>query len=98
MAGAIGGAAASVDGGAEVGLLAGGILGTIAMIFMVVMLIAALPGLLAGWGILSRKSWAPILASIVGLFHVMSIPFGTALAVYTWWTMLSKGGQAAYKT
>lgn len=94
--GAMGGAAAFVEGGAGAGLLTGGILGIFLMIVLVSLLITSLPGILAGWGILQKKAWAPIVAVILSILHVANFPFGTALAVYTWWALLSKDGQAAY--
>lgn len=47
-----------------------------------------LPGLLAGIGLLKRKSWARILALVVGFFSLFSFPLGTALAIYTFWVLL----------
>ena len=50
--------------------------------------VLALPGLLAGIGLLKRKSWARILALVVGFFSLFSFPLGTALAIYTFWVLL----------
>ena len=38
---------------------------------------------LAGWGLLKRASWARMLALILGFLSLLSVPFGTALGVYT---------------
>lgn len=51
--------------------------------------VTALPGLIAGWGLLSYRPWARILAIIVALFDVWSIPFGTALAFYAMYVLFS---------
>lgn len=52
------------------------------------MLLMVVPGILAGWGLLKRKSWARVLALIIGILNIMSFPFGTAVGVYTIWVLL----------
>ena len=94
--GALGGAAALAEGGAGAGLLTSGIFGVFLMIILASLLITSLPGILAGWGLLRNKAWAPAVAVVISIFHVANFPFGSALAVYTWWTLLSKDGQEAY--
>ncbi|HEX6938152.1 MAG TPA: hypothetical protein VF158_01980 [Longimicrobiales bacterium] len=63
----------------------GGVLGTI-IGFLV--LLTAIPNLLAGFGLLARKSWARILALILAVLNAFKFPWGTALAVYTFWVLL----------
>lgn len=48
----------------------------------------ALPGLLAGWGLLKRRRWSRILALVVGAVNLVNIPLGTALGVYTIWVLM----------
>ena len=67
-----------------------GVLGTIGMIICVVMTVLALPGIIAGIGLLKMKSWARILAIIIGCLDLLHIPFGTALGVYTLWVLLNE--------
>ena len=45
----------------------------------------ALPSLIAGWGLLNGRSWAMILALIVGCLRLFSFPIGTAIGIYTIW-------------
>lgn len=94
--GAMGGAAAMAEGGAGAGLITGGVFGIFLLIVLATLLITSLPGILAGWGLLGKKSWAPAVAVVLGIFHVANFPFGSALAAYTWWALLSKDGQQAY--
>lgn len=96
LIGALGGAAAWADGGAGAGLLTGGVLGMVALVAAVSLAITCLPSILAGWGLLRRKAWAPAVAVVISILHVPNVPFGTALALYTWWTLLSREGQKAY--
>lgn len=55
------------------------------------MLIFALPGFIAGYGVLKRKSWGRILAIILGVFHLVNIPLGTVLGIYTLWALMQEG-------
>ena len=54
-------------------------------------------GFLAGWGLLQRESWARMLTIVLGLLALLSIPFGTALGVYTLWVLLPAGADAEYE-
>lgn len=62
----------------------------IAGLILTVLLIAT------SYGIFKRRSWARVCSLIlVGLF-IWLVPLGTALAIYTWWFMHSKGGKQLY--
>ena len=52
------------------------------------MALLALPGLLAGWGLLKRKNWGRVLALIVGILNLFNFPLGTALGAYTLYVLL----------
>ena len=71
---------AAADSGDAVALPILGLIGTIALVFFVVL---ALPGVLAGYGLLKRKKWGQILGIVVGILSVLNIPVGTALGGYT---------------
>ncbi len=47
----------------------------------------ALPSLATGMGLLEGKSWARVLAMVLGFFAFFDFPLGTALCVYTFWTL-----------
>ncbi len=79
------------------GLAAGGVFGTIAVIFAGVIAAISVPQIAAGFGLLKRRPWAPAVALFVSFFHLFTPPFGTALAVYTGWSLLSEQGQRDYK-
>jgi hypothetical protein len=49
--------------------------------------VLAIPGLLAGYGLLSRKPWARILALVVGILGLINFPIGTAIGLYTLWVL-----------
>jgi tetrahydromethanopterin S-methyltransferase subunit D len=46
-----------------------------------------LPGLLAGYGLLTRKPWARVLAIVVGILSLINFPVGTAIGIYTVWVL-----------
>lgn len=60
-----------------------GLLGTIVGFYL---LIVALPGIVVGIGLLQGwGGWVIILAVILGVLNLPNFPFGTALAIYTFW-------------
>jgi len=69
--------------------LAMSILGTIGMVVCIVITVLAIPGIIAGIGLLKMKAWARIVAIIVGCLNLLHFPFGTALGVYTLWVLLN---------
>lgn len=76
-----------------IGLLSGdwqatGILGVIAFGILVLVVVLAAPGIIAGIGLLNRWRWARILALVVGFFSLFEVPLGTALGAYTFWVLL----------
>ncbi len=55
----------------------------------VLSMVTVMPGILAGWGLLNFKPWARILAIIVSVLDIWSIPIGTALAVFALYVLVS---------
>ena len=54
------------------------------------MLVVSLPSILAGWGLLKRKSWARILTIILAVLSLPGFPVGTLVGAYALWVMLNK--------
>lgn len=52
------------------------------------MLVMALPGLAAGYGLLKRRSWGRVLAIVVGVLNILNFPLGTIIGVYTLYVLL----------
>ena len=61
------------------------IVGTWTALFLTVL---ALPGLIAGVGLLKRQMWGRILAIIVAFFGLINFPIGTAISVYALFVLL----------
>jgi hypothetical protein len=84
-----GGAAALVGGsGAEGARTAVPILGVVGALLGCFVLVVSLPGLIAGIGVLTFREWARILMLVVSALDLLNVPFGTALGVYGFWTLL----------
>jgi len=49
--------------------------------------IFAVADLVAAWGLFERRSWARILALVIGFLALIRFPFGTALGIYTIWVL-----------
>ena len=62
------------------------------------LLIKSCLGIASGVGLLQRQSWARTLAIVMGIIVLINIPFGTALGVYTLWTLLSPESQREYES
>lgn len=60
------------------------------------MVMLALPGLLAGIGLLRRKEWGRILAIIVGVFDLLNFPIGTLIAVYSFFVLFQNSATSYF--
>jgi uncharacterized membrane protein (DUF2068 family) len=54
-------------------------------------------GLIAGWGLYERRSWARMLAIVLAFLNLLHPPFGTAIGVYTLWVLLPAASEAEYQ-
>jgi len=62
------------------------------------MFVLAIPGIVAGVGLLRRKPWGRILAMIVGIFSLLNIPIGTLIGGYTLIVLLQDSATAYFAT
>src|SRR6266404_2519341 len=67
---------------------AAGILGIIAVALGSFLAVLALPGIIGGWALFSGRSWGRPFVMVLGVIHLINIPFGTALGIYTLWALL----------
>ena len=58
--------------------------GTVVAFFL---LLVSLPGIIAGVGLLKRKSWSRILVLILACLNLLNVPFGTAIGIYSLWAL-----------
>ena len=52
------------------------------------MIVLGLPGIITGIGLLKRKPWARIAATVLGILNLTNFPFGTVVGIYTLWILL----------
>jgi hypothetical protein len=75
-------------------LLAGGIVSIVA----ICLLLVGLPQVIAGFGLLARKSWARPLTLVIAVFNLFAFPLGTILGIYQFWVLaMNEETTAAYK-
>jgi len=63
------------------------VLGTIGGVVAVVLLICALPCVVAGYALLQDKPWGRGAALVSAILALPALPLGTAVAVYTFWVL-----------
>ncbi|HBY59373.1 MAG TPA: hypothetical protein DEH78_06095 [Solibacterales bacterium] len=78
-------------------LVAVPILGAVGVFLFFFLMLLGLPGIIAGWGLLYHQSWARILAIILSVLNLPSIPVGTAVGVYGLWVLLSAEGARLFE-
>ncbi len=62
-----------------------------------VLVVVALAGMVAGWGLLHRENWARALALVVAVLALFNVPWGTALGIYTLWVLLPNQSEEEYR-
>jgi hypothetical protein len=63
------------------------LIGTFGAVFFTLL---ALPGLLAGFGLVKREPWARVLALVLAFLNLVNFPLGTALGIYAFFVLLQK--------
>ena len=64
---------------------------------MMAALILSLPGIAAGFGLMTYRPWARMLTVVLSLLHLFNFPFGSALGVYGLWVLLSDEGRLLFE-
>ena len=55
-----------------------------------ILLLISIPGIIAGLGLIYRKSWSRILVLVLCIIKLFNIPFGTALGIYGIWVLMQE--------
>ena len=84
---------ASNDEGAAVGAA---VLGFTGAALSLVLGLMALPSLICGWGLLTFRSWARILAIVLAAIALTNFPLGTAFGVYALVILFRKDTEALF--
>ncbi len=72
------------------------ILGGIGALVFVIFLVLAIPGIIAGIGLLNFQPWARILTIVLSAFELFHVPFGTALGIYGFWVLLQRDSERLF--
>jgi hypothetical protein len=78
---------------AAVGASILGFTGAAAFVFW---LCLGIPGILAGYGLLTLKPWGRILAIILSAIRLINIPIGTVVGAYGLWVLFQKDTEAMF--
>jgi len=68
---------------------AGSILVTVGTIIAIYLIVLSLPALVVGIGILKYKNWGRIAGLVLAILNIFNVPFGTALAIYSFWVLMT---------
>jgi len=63
----------------------------------VLLVVKAIAGIAAGWGLAQHLEWARMLTVVLGFVSLINMPFGTMLGIYTIWALLSPGADDEYR-
>ena len=58
--------------------------------------VLTIPSVVAAYAFLKRRPWAKIAGIVAGATAGIHFPFGTAVAVYTFWFLFSDAGKSIY--
>lgn len=72
-----------------------GIIGTV---FAFITLVASLPSILCGYGLLRRFPWARIVGIVLSILYLVEFPFGTALGIYGLWVLFHMETPPLFRT
>jgi hypothetical protein len=67
------------------------ILTTVGTAVGLLLVVLGILGLVAGAGLLARKSWARILAIVVAILGLVNVPIGTLIGLYALWVLMQDG-------
>ena len=85
-------------------LFAGPLIIVVGLGILTLIALLSLPALIGSIGLLKHKSWGRTLMIVVSIFHLVSVPVGTALGVYGIWVLFhedtrrlfERGGELMY--
>jgi hypothetical protein len=90
---AVAGAAGNDPEGALIG---GGIMAFMGMFVFGVILLTAVPGIVAGRALKQRRSWSRVVLMILAALSLLSFPLGTAIGVWTLMVLLDPAAAAEF--
>jgi hypothetical protein len=74
------------------------VLGLVGGLVFVTIAIFSVPCIIAGYGLLHFRPWAHTLTIVMSILNLLSVPFGTALGIYSLWVLMNKETKPLFKT
>jgi ABC-type Fe3+ transport system permease subunit len=62
------------------------------------MLVLALPGLVAGYGLVTARPWGRIAGLVIGILALIMFPIGTLLGVYALFVLMQQRAEAYFRS
>ena len=78
--------------------LAAPILWVVGALLFAIILLFAVPGLVAGIGLLDFRPWARVVAIVISALHLFNIPIGTALGIFGLWVLLNSETEEMFRS
>ena len=72
------------------------IIGIVGTALVMLMLALALPAVIVGIGLFRMRPWARIGGIVLSIFHLIWIPIGTIIGVYSLWVLFSKDSERLF--
>ena len=63
-----------------------------------IIMLCAVPGLVAGISLLELRPWARVVAIVISALHLFNIPVGTALGIYGLWVLLNPETEEMFRS
>jgi hypothetical protein len=61
------------------------------------LMLLGLPGVVAGYGLLTAKPWARALALVVAILNLVNVPIGTIIGAYACWVLLQRPARGYFE-
>jgi hypothetical protein len=71
---------------------AGPILAIVGTSVGLLLVLLGLPGLAAGYGLLTGQPWGRVLAIVIAILNLVNFPLGTLTGIYALWVLLPQPG------
>ncbi|MDQ2730433.1 MAG: hypothetical protein M3Y56_02135 [Armatimonadota bacterium] len=75
---------------------AGGLIAIVGIVIAVISAVCGVPCIMAGIGLRRRVGWGRILTFVMSVINVFSLPFGTALAIYSFIVLVKPEAEAEF--
>ncbi len=79
-------------------LLAAPVMWVVGALLFAIILLFAIPGIVAGIGLLDLRPWARVVAIVLSALHLFNIPIGTAIGIFGLWILLNSETEELFRS